>query len=273
MNQTLGVWLRQKREAKGSTVEDAARATRIRPRFLIMMEDGDFASFPGGELQIRGFLRVVSRYLELPADEVLARYDAEFRSILPEAEAEEPPQPDEAHTNGKSRGSWQPVTLRLSSWGGDRAGLSAGLVWGALFVVMIGVGASIAFLLTQGRGAESAASAALPTPIPTQSVGEPVILDQPTPETVAEPLDGVTVSLVPTEHVWVRVTVDNRIAHVGFLAPDELQTWSGEQRILIETGNGGGLEATVNERALGLLGERGAVVRRAFGPAGEIEPA
>jgi hypothetical protein len=73
------------------------------------------------------------------------------------------------------------------------------------------------------------------------------------------------------EHVWVRVTVDKRIAYVGLLAPGEIKTWSGDVEILIETGNGSGLQATVNERSVGQLGGRGAVVRRAWSPEGEID--
>jgi len=274
MDQTLGVWLRETREAKGSSIQDAAAATRIRPRFLVLMEDGDFASFPGGELQTRGFLRIVSRYLELSSDEVLARYDAEVRGIEPEADREVDPPAREADAvdSSSSQVPWRPLGLRLSPRGGRNSAVTIGLIWGAVLIVMIGVGASIAFLLTQGGGGPSAASAAIPTPIPTQAAAAPAELAEPTPSAVAT-VEGVTVSLEPTEHVWVRVTVDNRIAYVGFLAPDQIKTWSGDDKILIETGNGAGLEATVNDRPVGPVGGRGAVARRAWGPTGEIEPA
>ena len=75
--ETLGVWLRQTREAKGSTLEEAEIATCIRPRFLEALEASDFSAFPGGEVQVRGFLRIYARYLDLSPDEVLARYDTE----------------------------------------------------------------------------------------------------------------------------------------------------------------------------------------------------
>jgi cytoskeleton protein RodZ len=275
MDQTLGVWLRDTREAKGSSIQDAATVTRIRPRFLVMMEDGDFASFPGGELQTRGFLRIVSRYLELSADEVLARYDAEVRGIEPEAdrEADPPAREAEAVDSSSSQDAWRPLGLRLSARGGRSSAVTIGLIWGAVLIVMIGVGASIAFLLTQGGGGPSAASAAIPTPIPTQRAAASAELVEPTPSATAATVEGVTVSLESTEHVWVRVTVDNRIAHVGFLTPDEIKTWSGDEEILVETGNGAGLEVTVNDRPVGPVGGRGAVVRRAWAPTGEIEPA
>ena len=48
---TLGEWLRQAREGLGGTLEEAAAATRIRARFLEALEAGDFAAFPGGDVQ------------------------------------------------------------------------------------------------------------------------------------------------------------------------------------------------------------------------------
>ncbi|MCK4473457.1 MAG: helix-turn-helix domain-containing protein, partial [Anaerolineae bacterium] len=50
--ETLGVWLRQTREARGDTLQDTEAATRIRVRFLEMLEAGDFAALPGGEVQV-----------------------------------------------------------------------------------------------------------------------------------------------------------------------------------------------------------------------------
>ena len=54
--ETLGVWLRQTREAQGSSLEEVEAETRIRPRFLEALEQGDYGVFPGGTVQIRGFL-------------------------------------------------------------------------------------------------------------------------------------------------------------------------------------------------------------------------
>ncbi|GAF79773.1 unnamed protein product, partial [marine sediment metagenome] len=89
--ETLGVWLCQTREARGNTLREAETATRIRVRFLEALEAGDFVVFPGGEVQIHGFLRIYARYLGLPPDEVLARYNTEIggvEAVLPGTPAE-----------------------------------------------------------------------------------------------------------------------------------------------------------------------------------------
>ena len=80
MVETLGAWLCRAREAKGSTLKEAESATRIRARFLEALEAGDLAAFPCGDVQIRGFLRIYARYLDLSQDEVFARYKSETRT-------------------------------------------------------------------------------------------------------------------------------------------------------------------------------------------------
>jgi hypothetical protein len=275
MEQTLGVWLRETREAKGSTLEDVAAATRIRPRFLVLMEDGDFAAFPGGELQARGFLRIVARHLSLSADEVLARYQAEVHGVesegTPSEQVEAAPSPNPDGPSSTKR----PLSLFLSTNGRRRGPLRTLLIWGTVAVVVIGVGASIAYLLTQGGGGQSRASAAEPTPIVTQLVAVPQGPPEPTatPTVAPDPQGGVTVALEATEHVWVRVTADDRIAFVGFLSPQEIKSWSGDEKILVETGNAAAVQVTVNDRPMGALGARGEVASRTWGPNGEIETA
>ena len=79
--ETLGAWLCRTREAKESTLEEAESATRIRARFLEALEKGDLAAFPGGDVQIRGFLRIYAHYLDLPLDEVLSSLGLKRRLI------------------------------------------------------------------------------------------------------------------------------------------------------------------------------------------------
>ena len=76
MIDSLGIWLRRTREARQLDLQDAEQALRIRRRYLQALEVGDFEALPG-PIQARGFLRNYARYLGLPVEDVLARYDAE----------------------------------------------------------------------------------------------------------------------------------------------------------------------------------------------------
>ena len=72
---SLGQILREAREAKAISIEDAVAALRIRQPILKAFEAGEFeiASLP--EIQVRGMLRIYGRFLELDEEEVLQRYD------------------------------------------------------------------------------------------------------------------------------------------------------------------------------------------------------
>ncbi len=80
--QRLGDILRQQRERKGITLEQAAEDTRIREKFLAALESGDSQALPGA-VYTKGFLRNYADYLDLDSTELVAVYTAE-RSATPE---------------------------------------------------------------------------------------------------------------------------------------------------------------------------------------------
>ncbi len=67
----IGAMLTEAREARGITLEQAERETRIARRYLVALEQEDFAVFPA-EVYARGFLRSYAGYLRLNAEELLA---------------------------------------------------------------------------------------------------------------------------------------------------------------------------------------------------------
>jgi hypothetical protein len=81
----------------------------------------------------------------------------------------------------------------------------------------------------------------------------------------------VTLSLEATEHVWIRVTVDGVLVYEDLMASGQVESWSGQEVIIVDTGNGGGLQVTVNEQPQGPMCARGEVCSRGWGPAGEID--
>ena len=73
--------------------------------------------------------------------------------------------------------------------------------------------------------------------------------------------------LRPTEG---RVTVDGLTAFEGVMAPGQPQSWSGDEQVIVDTGNGAGLLVAINDQPQGVVGGRGQVSSRAWGPSGEI---
>ena len=72
----LGDALRQKREQMGVPMPQAAEDTRIREKFLVALENGDYQSLPGA-VYTKGFLRNYAEYLNLDAEEQVALFQGE----------------------------------------------------------------------------------------------------------------------------------------------------------------------------------------------------
>jgi cytoskeleton protein RodZ len=64
MTDSLGQKLREARLARSLSLEEAAQATRIRARFLVAIESGDYEALPSAA-QARGFVRAYAGYLGL----------------------------------------------------------------------------------------------------------------------------------------------------------------------------------------------------------------
>jgi len=276
--ETLGIWLRRTREARNLTPEQVEAATRIKPRLLEILEAGNFSALPGGDMQARGFLRIYARYLGLPADEVMARYEAEVHGLRYVPPARTPPAQSAGALPGSTTAhispSPAPAPVPLEGprrrWGT----LETLLVGGLALAVLVAVLAGVSYLITRSASATdgSATVAATPTPDVTQAVAAEAAQVEPTATlpVLQSTGEGVTLTLEATEHVWVQVTTDDEVAFRGLLAPQQALTWSADQRIAVETGNGAGLQAIVNGQVIGALGERGQVTRRAWGPRGEL---
>jgi Helix-turn-helix domain len=74
---SVGAALRKMREARGVTLEEAARDTRVRLEFLEAIEAEDFHRLLG-DVHVRGCLRTYATYLRLSPDKVVAMYDADM---------------------------------------------------------------------------------------------------------------------------------------------------------------------------------------------------
>jgi len=74
MTDSIGQQLRQRREARRLSLEQAAQATRIRLHYLQALEADELETLPS-TAQLRGFLRTYAQFLELPVPALLARLD------------------------------------------------------------------------------------------------------------------------------------------------------------------------------------------------------
>lgn len=301
----LGEQLRRAREAKGLSLDDAERATGIRKRFLQAMEDGRFDVLPG-EIQLRGFLRNYAGHVGLSGDELIATYERRIRpappgTVPPVSKPASPVQPSPTRLTGpqpvrpqappaeaapssalaspqKSANNLRPVWLaQWPAWVTVERILIAIAILMVICIVVL-----VILLLTSPANGEAA-----PAPQPTAARTRPVAPTAP-PATVEATIaamqtntaitssakltatvDYVQVALAASEHVWVRVMTDGKTAFEGMFAPNQLLKWEAKDILVVETGNGAGLNASFNGKPLGAFGPRGQLAARAWTPAGE----
>ena len=74
MSSSVGSQLKQARQARGLSLEQAAHSTRIRIHYLEALERDDRSTLPS-QVQGRGFLRLYADYLGLPVKVMLDQWE------------------------------------------------------------------------------------------------------------------------------------------------------------------------------------------------------
>lgn len=269
MAEGLGQWLRRAREAREVTLEEAEKALRIRRRYLQALEMGDYAALPG-EIQARGFLRNYARFLNVSVEEALARYEAEvggytFQPTIRPGQSERVKQISD-----------RPTVFAPPPTGDETEQPAAGIPKG-LLALLVGAAALfalvalLAFLYLQFFVENTNDAVATPTLVPlqtTEAIGPQPAVESPE---FLPSVDGtVTVSVEALEHAWIRLVSDGDTIFQGVAEPGQIIQAVSSDQCLVETGNGGAFNLSVNGEDFGLLGERGRAVRRAWSPVGEM---
>ena len=93
----IGEQLRKAREAKGLSISDIEKATKIQSRYLEAIENNDFDKLPG-DFYVRAFIRQYAQIVGLDGRELLSQYQGEVANEVSQPE-ESPAQEvhEEAH--------------------------------------------------------------------------------------------------------------------------------------------------------------------------------
>lgn len=278
----LGQMLREARESKGISLIEAEKATRIRRKYLLALEEANYEALPPA-VYVRGFLRNYASYLGLDPETALAAYRNGAQSSA---------QPAEPHIISEPLTPSSPINWELIA--GAVMLVALGVV---LFLVYrqyvvplvggsVGAPAAVATDIPAVESTETPPLAAIiasntstptptatstptatatptsppPTPVPltpTATQTEQAVATQP-----AEPVSTqeLVLQLQVTAPSWVRVLLDGENAYEGILDPGEERTWQAQREISMRTGNAGGLTASLNGQNIGALGESGEVL-------------
>ena len=302
----IGSQLRAAREAQGLTLDQAFKGTRIKLSFLEAIEANQFDVLPG-PVQARGFVRSYANFLGLDGEHLASALDSDksgpsdVRALTPAPAVKpivtpaptksvlQPPPQKPATTKPPISIPLKTVTplpgkpsepskrsLRLPALNVNAAkptSSAAPSSGGGIPTWVMIVGAVVLFAL----GALliiSALSSAGQSPAPDQLKTVPNAIGKTlTPDRVAAaPVsDGpITITVIPGEHVWARITLDGQTAYEGILDPSMARDWIAQEEIIVETGNAAGL--TVRQGGQdSVLGTRGEIVARAWGRRGPVD--
>jgi cytoskeletal protein RodZ len=133
----IGHILREARENKGLTLEQAQEETRIISRFLNALEQGDYGSLPT-PVHVRGFLRNYARYLGLDPQPLLDRYQSlQGHPYAPlTAHANGDISPDNPLPTRQDQPFFDPVNVEVEG-GGRSFGSSEGLLQLVIIIALL----------------------------------------------------------------------------------------------------------------------------------------
>ena len=198
----LGNALVEARNARGLTLRDIERDTRISTKYLKALEDGHLDVLPA-PVYARAFMRTYAQYLGLDASQLVQQ--------LPGAkpEPELPPLPDVHREAG--------APLVSASW------MIAGVVVVLLLVVGVvmfwdrGSGGGDSPITVQQPVSDNGGQGGGPPNVPVDGPGELVIEDGVTPDLVAQHLLVAITALTDAGVPYVVVEVDNDAVPTGII--------------------------------------------------------
>jgi transcriptional regulator with XRE-family HTH domain len=233
--QSLGSYLSELRTARGVSLEELARITRVGQTYLQALEAEAFKRLPA-PVFTKGFIRAYCLALGESPDEALSRYR--------EIQGTPPAQPAPQNTlRPKARGHG-PVLVSLVLL----------LVLGLALFLVVGLQGRL-----RGGGGSGGAVASAPKRI------TPGVVATPAPR----PDEASRLRLVArtTEPTWVRVQLDDGSVVQELLPAGATREWVSGKRFVLTVGNAGGIALELNGQAIPPLGARGAVVQNLVIPA------
>jgi transcriptional regulator with XRE-family HTH domain len=242
---SLGIRLRELREAKGVSLDDIARSTRVGRRHLEALESDSLGELPS-PVFVKGFIRAYCESLEASPDEALGLYrEAAGETVKPERVQ------SATHTPPSRR--FGPLMVSLVLF----------ITLGAsLFALRIGLKSSprpTPAMSGPARGDAGSVASSTATPV----TSEPAVPVQPLPIPAGEPRPaGQRLLIRAVEPTWIRVQVDEGQVAEELLQAGAVREWTAVRRFVLTVGNAGGLEVDLNGRRIPALGAKGAVIQR-----------
>ena len=263
---TLGARLRRRREAKGLSLEDVSRATKIHVNVLTLIETDRTASL--NAVYLKGFLKTYGGYLGENVSALLA-----LLPTTPSLPVQLTPPPARRFDRPRAVASSASTILQTLTRGFQRLPWRP-LITSAVVIAALWMGGARLRASRIRHHAQPAASARRGAAVPVRPSSKPSVKPKPaTAARAAKPKTQTTTPAPPTANApvrltvrvqsmtWMRVWADGVIVAQQVLLPGARETWLAHQDIVLWLGDAGGVTLELNGRPLGAPGKRGEIVR------------
>ncbi len=292
-SQSLGRYLRQTREERELTLEEAEERLRIRRRILESFELGAFDLPNFSPVQITGFIRNYARFLSLDEDQVLQYYEAakieDARLARRKGKKNKRATQDLNKTQPRSILDTQvsvppPVaTTSATTHAYAPARRGPGVIgWLLRLIIAVAALAIIAFvviqvlqstpvgILPEDEPSPSDILAQLPS-VPTFTLAPTATTAPPSATPFAGQLfsgQGVQVAITMTQRSWLSVAVDGAERFSGVARPGTILEYTATGEIILRAANAEALSVIYNGQRQGTFGNRGQRVDVVFSTSG-----
>jgi cytoskeleton protein RodZ len=240
---SIGETLRRERLQQGLDLQQLSETTKIGTRMLQAMELNDFSKLPGGVFT-RSFIRQYATALGM-----------EPGALEPELKALQVAGDEGTRFESRKAETRPERFYSFADRGPEPNSLMASAVWVMLALLVCG---GVYYIMNR-----------TPPPVPATSVtvakSAPAAVQavpgkSPEPQAAAPVASApVQVVLSASEPAWVSVMADGKPAYVGVLRPREKKEIVAAEKVEVVAGNAGGIEISLNGRAIDSIGPRGQV--------------
>ncbi len=262
---TPGQRLRQAREAKGLSLEQVSRSTKIHLNVLTAIEADRAQTI--SPIYLKGFLKTYARHLGEDEAALLALLSTGPTGSAPARASTPLPR----HTAAAKRPAAAETTRRLAN------GLSR-VPWrvvGTAVGVVLALWFGARWVRAHGHRPAPATARVASMPAPFKKLPAKKVAAAPATAKAAKKKptahkaaaagpavsDGVHLTVQAQSLTWVQVMADGAVIFQQVLQPGARETWLAKQEITLWLGDAGGVSLELNGRPLGVPGKRGEVLR------------
>ncbi|HOX54385.1 MAG TPA: DUF4115 domain-containing protein [Candidatus Omnitrophota bacterium] len=234
MSESIGAKLRQAREAKNLTLEQAYAKTKIHVNILQALEEDRFQE--QSLIYLKSFLKIYAQFLKLDVDALMQEFKELYQPKGSEVVRK---------TNPKAQAKTSSFKFKIDP-----------KVFKMIVVVV--VAAILLFILISFI---KFVKSKLPVRQPKQEEVVKETIVKPKPLSEERKPKFAKLSIRATENSWLQVKLDGKTIFEGTFKKNLSDNWQAKEKIELSVGNAGAIQAEINGQILSPLGKKGEVIK------------